>query len=134
MTDFPRDKKKITQLIIDELSKTVEVDEFGNLMVRWWMNVRKNGGLRLTDDGDIAFRSAGLECWDYVVSKDEINQIISMSGVLHLDRNMPCPYYIRYDKKEKVLKIRIYDSRVAMMVQLQDSLIDYLDSLSKHHK
>jgi hypothetical protein len=129
MTKFIRDKRIITQTILDELPFQKDDGELEKSLKRWWKNIREDGGLRLTNDGDNAFRLAGLEYWDYQVTQNEMNKVFSLSGALELDHYLPCPYYLHYNKIEKTISLRLYDSRVAMMIQLHGSVIEYLNSI-----
>jgi hypothetical protein len=134
MTKFIRDKLTITRRVLAELPFTQDNNELEHSMNRWWKNIRHDGGLRLTDDGDRAFKLAGLEHWDYSVDKSEINKVFSFSGALDLDRYLPCPYYLHYNNSDKVMTIRLYDSLVAVMIQLYGSVMGYLDSIKNQTK
>jgi hypothetical protein len=99
-------------------------------MSKWWMTMRSlNGGLRLTDMGDLAFRHAHLEYFEHPL------QIKIDDGwyniLLELNQKIACPYYIGVNKeKEKVGPyIRLYDSKISMLVTLYGDFFSYLNSI-----
>jgi hypothetical protein len=134
MSNFVRDKRIITQTVLKEIPPDGVGRDVDSSMLFWWTNIRSDGGLRLTDIGDQSFKLAGLESWDYTIEKSEVKIVVSMSGVLNLDHSMPCPYYLAYNRQEKTYKLRIYDSRVAMMIQLSGSITGYLRGLKRQTK
>jgi len=98
-------------------------------MSKWWMTMRNESGMRLTDMGDLAFRFAQIEYYNYDFS------IKIDSGwhafILDLNKKIKCPYYIGVNKtkEHKQPFIRFYDSKVAMMVGLYGDLNSYLKSI-----
>ena len=91
--------------------------------------MRNETGLRLTDMGDLSFRFADIEFYDY-------DFIINSSNgwhnyLLELNRKLKCPYYIGVNKikDSKQPYIRLYDSKIAMMVGLYGSISDYIKSV-----
>jgi hypothetical protein len=60
-------KETITEVVLAQLpdtlnqEKTIPVDK---LLFKWWMTGRQDG-LRLTDIGDLAFRMAEIEFYQY---------------------------------------------------------------------
>lgn len=101
-------------------------DDYGlsSALRTWWVNLRSSGGLGLTTTGFQMFKDAKLEYYDFEVSE-------SMSAIYFIavrcDRVIPCPYYLRYIGRKRY--ITVYDSRVAMMIQLHGSFMSYLESL-----
>lgn len=119
-------KEQITQTVLDQLEGNLWT--FDNAMKKWWQNPRRDGGLRLSPSGDLEFRSAGIEFSDHVIKK--IGK--SYYGfVVDLSKKIKCPYYIDVSKSDtgNVPYIRLYDSRIAMMLTLYGDLESYLDSV-----
>jgi len=123
-------KLKITQLVLQQIPKDLNYDLSGrstpfDLITKWWFTGR-SGGLRLTERGDQAFKLAQIEFYDYSVG--EVSATFH-SFALQLSKKIACPYYLDVNTKKGSLLIRLYDSRVAMMVSLYGNLKDYLESV-----
>ena len=90
----------------------------------WWQNIRRNGGLRLTDQGFFVFaRLAELEHYTYNVPS---NQPFTKMMLLRLDRGVQTPYYLNPKKT-----ISFFGSREAMMAGLYGDLAKYIQSLAR---
>ena len=130
-------KEKIIEIILDELPqsstyKSISVDK---TLMRWFVTGRTSSNLRLTDEGKHAFDQAEIEFYEYpLFTKEEFKTIAtkkSLKGTqfTHMLRKMDCPFYIGLRTTQtKSAYIRIYDSRVAMMVSLYGSFKEYLES------
>ena len=93
----PSQKSKITQQLVELLPDT-ELCDYNQAMSTWWYNIRKRGGLRLTDVGLRIFKDIlEFDTWSADISsnKQRVNQRI----LLQLDRNLDWPYYV--DKKKQ---------------------------------
>lgn len=120
-------KEQITQTVLNQLDDSSL--NFNKAFKEWWMNPRRDGGLRLTSVGDLSFRFAGLEFHDHGFSHTgkSYNQF-----TLELDKKIKCPFYIDVNtSSEKSYKafIRLYDDRISMMLNLYGDLDSYLDSI-----
>jgi hypothetical protein len=123
MTNFVVDKAAITKKVLSIIRDGQYTQSDVELaLFKWWSNIRTNGGLKLTDQGHRAFNDADLEHFGYPFGK------WSTSLLLKFDRYMPCPYYIGHIVPNK-WHVQIYDSRVAMLIGLHGTIIDYVDSL-----
>jgi hypothetical protein len=123
-------KEIITETVVAQLKSNIW--SYDDAMKKWWMTVRSDRGLRLTDAGDLAFRYAEIEFYDYKY-KFEKNQSIH-SIILELSKKIKCPYYLgvnKLDNKKSEPYIRLYDSRIAVMVSLYGSIPEYLKSLKE---
>jgi hypothetical protein len=123
-------KLKITQLVINQIPKELNYDVDGkvgaiDLLTKWWFTGR-SGGLRLTERGDQAFKLAQIEFYEYSVGQVSAT---FHSFTLQLSKKIACPYYLDVNTKKGALVIRLYDSRIAMMVSLYGNLKDYLESV-----
>jgi hypothetical protein len=125
----PSYKEIVTKSVIKELNDDA-IWNFDDAMKQWWMIVRLDGGLRLTEQGDLAFRYAKIEYYNYDFV---INDTTSSwhTYLLELNKKLKCPYYIGVNKVNDSKKpfIRLYDSKVAMMVSLYGNIADYLKSV-----
>lgn len=127
------DKEKLSKIVLSELPDTQLTLE--HAVKAWWINFRKQGGLRLTDAGDLAFRKAEFEYFDldfYMTGENKSWQ----QYMLELDKKMPCPYYINVKSNEgkKMPFIRIYDSRIAMLINLYGSVDRYIQSVKVRNR
>lgn len=123
-------KEIITDAVLEQLpekaiDKNTSSDE---LLFKWWFSGRQEG-LRLTEWGDMNFRQAEIEFY-----QSDFNMRDGTSHhayMLELNKKMKCPYYIGVSKEDKKKKpyIRLYDSKIAMMVGLYGTLTEYLDSI-----
>jgi hypothetical protein len=121
-------KEKITLKVLEHLNSSVWNLE--NALRKWYMNPRRDGGLRLTGVGDIEFREAGFEYHDFFLSQKTKRSYNSF--VLDLDRRIQCPFFIdvkKNDNKEIKPYIRLYDSRIYMMLSLYGDIDSYLNSI-----
>ena len=125
----PSYKELVTQQIIKELDIEGPTWTQEEAMKKWWMVQRPDGGLRLTDIGDLSFRYAKIEFYNY-------DFVISSSTgwhnyLLELNKKLKCPYYIGVNKVNDSKKpfIRLYDSKIAMMVSLYGNISDYIKSV-----
>lgn len=122
-------KEKITEAVIKELPDHLKINH-KDAMVSWWMNIRKEGGLRLTAVGDMAFKAAQIEFYEcpFSLEKDDPAQKI----ILDMNKKLKCPYFLGVNKnkdKEKTPYIRLYDSKIAMLIGLYGSVKEYLSSI-----
>jgi hypothetical protein len=97
---------------------------------RWWITGPTSEVLRLTEMGDMAFRLAEIEFYKYDFLpkvKDSYH-----AYMINLGKKMKCPYYLGVNKLEGENKkpyIKLYDSKIAMMVNLYGDLDSYLKSI-----
>jgi hypothetical protein len=125
----PSYKEVVTQKIIKELDIDGPTWTLDEAMKKWWMIQRLDGGLRLTDIGDLSFRYAKIEFYNYDFVIDSNNGWHSY--LLELNKKLKCPYYIGVNKVVDSKKpfIRLYDSKIAMLVSLYGNISDYLKSV-----
>lgn len=127
-------KKSYKELVTEKVVKELDDDSLWNFdeaMKRWWMVPRLDGGLRLTDVGDLAFRYAKIEYYNYDFVIDTSAGVSWHTYLLDLNKKLKCPYYIGVNKVNDSKKpfIRLYDSKIAMMVSLYGNISDYLKSV-----
>ena len=119
-------KEQVTQTVIEQLEGSYW--SFENAMKKWWQNPRRDVGLRLTPMGDREFKNAGIEYSDHKITKMGKSYYGFM---IDLSKKIKCPYYIDVSKSEtgNIPYIRLYDSRIAMMLTLYGDLESYLNSV-----
>lgn len=126
MSNFVSDRRLITERVLALLEPDYTTEQLDQCMIRWWKNIRSSGGFGLTVEGDTKFTAAGLESWNF---SDGIvqNSFNAMIFGLSLDKKMVVPYYAYFSNKTKY--VRVYDSRVAMIMELYGNVGEYLNTL-----
>jgi hypothetical protein len=115
-------KEDIVKKILQEIP--TEINPFLNkniekLIFDWWFT-SNNSGLRLTDLGHKAFTMSNIEYYHFDL---KMNKPMNL-GLLALSKKLKCPYYISADRK-----IKIYDDKIAVMINLYGGVFQYIDSL-----
>lgn len=118
-----RDKLKLVETLIAELPDDHE-ETVERGMKLWWYNIRKEGGLRLTDIGYFVLKNM-LEIESYNMDIDI--EKFDRQMLLDLDRKLQMPYYIVV-KKKLPTTIVMFGSREAMLARLYGSLDKFLDN------
>jgi len=119
-------KEQVTQTVLAQLEGSYW--SFENAMKKWWQNPRRDGALRLSPMGNQAFQTAGIEYSDHHLKKIDKSYY---GFIVELSKKIKCPYYIDVSNNstEKIPYIRLYDSRVAIMLTLYGDLDSYLNSI-----
>lgn len=119
-------KEQVTQTVLEQIDGSYWT--FNEAMKKWWQNPRRDGSLRLTPMGDHEFQQAKIEFSDHVIAKMGKNYY---GFVIELSKKIKCPYYIDVSKSEEgiIPFLRLYDSRIAMMLSLYGDLDSYLSSI-----
>ena len=119
-------KQIITEAVLQQLPPNNEpIDRTIN---DWWFT-RSGDGLRLSAHGDLCFRLAEIEFFDLPL---EVKQPNWHKFIVDCSKKIKCPYFIGVNTKEEKQKkafIRLYDSKIAMLVQLYGDLQGYLESI-----
>ena len=72
MTNPKLTKVKITEAVVKELPESSKADigeDIDKILTRWWATGRQDG-LRLTDYGDLNFRMAEIEFYNFSLEND----------------------------------------------------------------
>jgi hypothetical protein len=121
-------KEAITKAVLAELpglNTEVGLDEY----IRTWWFTKSGAGLRLTASGDQAFRTAQIEYFDVPLSVKHVSWYAFLSDC---NKKLKCPYYISSYKTEEQKNqayLRLYDSKIAMMLTLYGDILSYLESI-----
>lgn len=94
------DKKHLTRAFLTAGDIQPTPEQIKQYYPIWWSNIRKNGGLRLTDEGfKFVVNHLQLEKWIYKLDRDTIKFQI----LLDLDRHIDCPYWLSSSRTKLVL-------------------------------
>lgn len=126
----PKFKDQITVAVYEQLPSQLQIITVDEALRRWWQTGARSDGLRLTEIGDWSFRVAEIEYYQY-----DFNPKIDDSGhgyMVELNKKLKCPYYLgvnKNDGKKSKPFIRLYDSKIAMMISLYGDIDSYLKSV-----
>lgn len=98
-------------------------------MTTWWVNLRQDGGMRLTRHGyEIMHDLLKLESWALDLS--HLGPLtVDKRLLLDLDRKLQWPYYLHSDARQRRRRIIFFGSREAMMATMYGDIKRWLDSL-----
>jgi len=139
-------KFKLTEAINDLLPADKKYNlPVEKLVFKWFVTGRVGEGLRLTPEGMRAFDSTQLEYFEYPLIEDakfgktfkNIHEFTLKVGKL-----IDCPFYLGTNsitnesgKTSKQAYIKVYDSKVAMMISLYGgNLLDYVEAMEKKNE
>ena len=125
MSDRKKLKYTITRAVMDQLpSNNIPIDTH---ISEWWFT-KSGDSLRLTPKGDFNFREANIEFFDLPVKVKKTNWYKFLS---ECNKKIKCPYYfsVNKDVESKEPFIRLYDSKIAMMLALYGDIESYLESI-----
>lgn len=123
-------KVQYTEILYNHIKDKLEPNiDISKLYKRYWVTGRSTKNLRLTDEGKNAFDMLDLEYFEFNLNTDT-NRF--NYHVINIGKKIKTPFWIglrtRYYKSAY---IRIYDSKIAMLINLYGSFQDYLDSIKK---
>ena len=125
-------KRVITTAVLAQFPEhlAMELDiPLDQIISKWWMTNRQ-AGLRLTDSGDLAFRTASIEFFMCPLGKTEPGRYYPF--LIEVNKKIKCPYYLGVSKQPGEKNepfIRLYDSKIAVMMSLYGDLHSYLESI-----
>ena len=98
-------------------------------MRTWWANIRRDGGMRLTDLGyRIMHDVLRLESWELDL-RDRDHTVFTKRLIVDMDRKLEWPYYIEVSVKRKRRRMVFFGSREAMMASMYGDLKQWLASI-----
>lgn len=115
-------KKQITQKLLSVLPPEQKL--LAGNGDSWWMNLREDGGLRLTMFGYQAFVMGEFENYEFDVPPELPNRGRSL---LTLDQKLSCPYFIFLGKKPRLV---LFGSKESMLLMLMGDVELFLHNLS----
>ena len=119
-------KVTITEAVRKQLpSDTIPLEK---IISEWWFT-KSGESLRLSPMGDMMFRQAEIEFFDLPlkVKHESWNSFVTNCG-----KKLKCPYYIGVNKNNTKLAepyIRLYDSKIAVLIALYGDIQSYLESI-----
>ena len=119
-------KVSITEAVRKQLpSDTIPLEK---IISEWWFT-KSGESLRLSPMGDMMFRQAEIEFFDLPlkVKHESWNLFVTNCG-----KKLKCPYYIGVNKNNTKLAepyIRLYDSKIAVLISLYGDIQSYLESI-----
>lgn len=119
-------KIQITEAVLKELPDQTE--PLDKIIRTWWFTMHGEG-LRLTPLGDKKFRDASIEFYICPIS---VKHVSWFQFVTDCSKKLKCPYFLGVNKKENEKAepyIRLYDSKIAMLMTLYGDIQSYLDSI-----
>jgi len=125
-------KLKIVEVVLEELPKQLAFSTeltAEEVVLKWFMTGNQEG-FRLTNAGNQAFVTANVEFFDV-----DFNTTPGQGWygtLMEMSKKITCPYYLGVQKERKGKHdpyIRLYDSKVAMMVGLYGNMKEYLESI-----
>lgn len=125
-------KELITKAVLENLPQRHPWQQFSfdKILLTWWSSLRESQSLRLTEQGVMAFELADIAYYDYPLDKETVNTYKKSLYTVSLGKKIKCPFYIGYKNgRPKTAYIRLYDSKIAMMVSLYGNFHDYFEAL-----
>lgn len=118
-------KQEITEAILSSLPDSIK-PSLDTARLRWWYNIRDNGGLRLTNEG-FNFMTQVVELDQYQIPIPGIN--LSPGLLLALDQKMHYPYFIQLKGKNPF--IAFFSSKEATLVGLYGDIAHFLSNYGR---
>lgn len=119
-------KQQITEAVLKQLPpENIPLEK----VIRTWWFTMSGDGLRLTPLGDNKFREAQIE---FYICPITVKHMTWYSFVSDCSKKLKCPYFVGVNKKENQKAepfIRLYDSKIAMMMTLYGDIQSYLESI-----
>jgi hypothetical protein len=112
-------RKYFTQKILNQLPEDQQLSS-EEALKSWWVNVRDQGGFRLSDQGFNVLISLNLEHWDF----DTIS--ITARHLIELDKKLSYPYYLETGKKPKLI---LFGGGEATLLAIYGDLNKFLKGL-----
>ena len=124
-------KEQVTEAVLAQLPPKFHIGLTQQEALRqWWQTGSRSEGLRLTELGDLSFRVAEIEFYQYEFN---IKLADGWHGyILDMSKKLKCPYFLGTTKnpgKKSQPYIRLYDNKIAMMISLYGDIDSYLKSV-----
>lgn len=121
MINFILNKNLITEKILAIIKPDFTESELIETNFKiWWKS--KSGGMRLTSEGVSFFGKANIEYYNFNCNKTNLGRGVTL---LKFDKYLAAPYFL----STRGNFVRIYDSRIASLIHLYGSIIDYVNTL-----
>lgn len=123
------DKFEITKKVLELLPDTHEYKKYplDKVVFMWWDGGRSSRSLRLTIEGKTEFERAGIVSYTVTIPEKMIEDYRAGQRILfNIGKKMPCPWYFTIKSPNNIV---IYDSKIAVLIELYGDLYTYLESL-----
>jgi hypothetical protein len=125
---MPDRRLEIVQRLMPQIPMEYQ-QSIESAMRTWWANIRRDGGMRLTDLGyQIMHDVLRLESWELDL-RDRDHTVFTKRLIVDLDRKLEWPYYIEVSMKRKRRRMVFFGSREAMMATMYGDLKQWLASI-----
>jgi hypothetical protein len=125
---MPDRRLEIVQRLMPQIPMEYQ-QSIESAMRTWWANIRRDGGMRLTDLGyEIMHDVLRLESWELDL-RDRDHTVFTKRLIVDLDRKLEWPYYIEVSMKRKRRRMVFFGSREAMMATMYGDLKQWLASI-----
>ena len=114
-------KQQLTEKLVAQLPSELGVTVVDALST-WWYNIRKSGGLRLSDRG-YQILTEHLKFDHYKIDLTDVR--VDLPLVLEMDRKFQMPYYLEI-KKHHIKNLVLFSSKEAVMINMYGDVIKFL--------
>ena len=134
---MPNRKLSITLGLLEQVPEALR-EPWERAMATWWVNLRPEGGMRLTRHGyDVLHGVLGIESWTVDLAKpDQSSRVwrarLPKRVILDLDRKLEWPYYLDFDARKKRARIVFFSSREAIMASIYGDIEKWLATIQPH--
>jgi hypothetical protein len=112
-------RRDIVKRVLDISGNTQDVAQAERT---WFVDLRRQGGFRLTKAGLNALTQADLAAWAVPIDPQRIDK----ATVVEMNRRIQWPYFIDAKARQLIL----FNSRDAVMAQLYGDVVKWLESLA----
>jgi hypothetical protein len=120
------DKEQFTKLLHQHLNDNTDINKLYKL---YWFTGRSTKNLRLTEEGKKAFDMLDLEFFEFHLNTTTERYSYH---IINIGKKLKTPFYIGFrNRYYKSAYIRVYDSKIAMLINLYGSFDEYLNSIKK---
>jgi hypothetical protein len=112
------DRSEIVARVIDLAQFNLDPEEAQR---RWFYDIRRKGGMRLTKVGFDALTKSGLQSWQVPVDKT----VLTKKNILEMNRRIGWPYYIT----TKPFALVLFSDRDAVLANLYGDIEKWLASI-----
>ena len=121
-------KLEIVQRLMPQVPMEYQ-QSIDNAMITWWANIRRDGGMRLTNLGyEMMHDVLKLESWQLDLS-DRPRPALTKKMILAMDHKLEWPYYLDFNPRKKKNRVVFFSSREAMLATLYGDLERFLEQL-----
>jgi len=114
-------KQSLTEALVAQLPPELGITVV-DASSTWWYNIRKNGGLRLSERG-YQVLTEHLHFETYKINLEDVR--VDLPLILEMDRKFQMPYYFEI-KKHRVKSLILFGSKEAVMINMYGDVVKFL--------